>query len=107
MKRESILQLPPGVLAELRKRIFEANFSCFHGHSAWLNAQGFAISKSALHRYAQTYKSSIKASAICGPHGAIQLKLECLELAAMLSQADEPSKAMAVADELLLWVLAC
>lgn len=49
--------LPKPVLEELHERLRHVAYGGFVEHSAWLEQQGYIVSKSAIHRYAQELKA--------------------------------------------------
>lgn len=59
--RSKVLQLPDPVKAWLDTALAENNFSDYELLSAELEARGFQISKSALHRYGQDFESRLSA----------------------------------------------
>lgn len=46
-----VYTLPPELRADLDKRLIDSGFAGYRGLSAWLDEQGYQISKSALHTY--------------------------------------------------------
>lgn len=59
--RSKVANLPKAVKAWLDKALAENSFSEYESLSAELSAQGFSISKSALHRYGQDFESKLSA----------------------------------------------
>ncbi|AMO73836.1 DUF3486 family protein [Pseudomonas citronellolis] len=59
--RSKVASLPAKVKAWLDKALAENNFSDYEALSAELTARGFSISKSALHRYGQTFEDRLAA----------------------------------------------
>lgn len=59
--RSKVASLPKGVKAWLDKALAENGFSEYESLAAELSAQGFSISKSALHRYGQDFESKLSA----------------------------------------------
>ncbi|MBV4522179.1 DUF3486 family protein [Pseudomonas sp. SWRI74] len=59
--RSKVSSLPKAVKAWLDKALAENNFSEYESLASELMAQGFAISKSALHRYGQDFESKLSA----------------------------------------------
>jgi len=59
--RSKVTSLPKAVKAWLDKALAENNFSEYETLSIELSAKGFAISKSALHRYGQDFESKLSA----------------------------------------------
>lgn len=64
-KRSGVLDLPPAVRGWLEQALIEGNFTGYQALEAALREQGYALSKSAIHRYGQPLQrrlSAIKAS---------------------------------------------
>lgn len=59
--RSKVASLPKAVKAWLDKALAENSFSEYESLAAELLAQGFSISKSALHRYGQDFESKLSA----------------------------------------------
>ncbi|MQU56822.1 DUF3486 family protein [Pseudomonas helleri] len=59
--RSKVASLPKTVKAWLDKALAENGFSEYETLAAELSAQGFSISKSALHRYGQDFESKLSA----------------------------------------------
>lgn len=59
--RSKVASLPKAVKAWLDKALAENGFSEYESLAAELSAQGFSISKSALHRYGQDFESRLSA----------------------------------------------
>lgn len=59
--RSKVANLPKAVKAWLDKALAENSFSEYESLAAELSAQGFSISKSALHRYGQDFESKLSA----------------------------------------------
>lgn len=59
--RSKVAGLPKNVKAWLDKALAENGFSEYESLAAELSAQGFSISKSALHRYGQDFESKLSA----------------------------------------------
>lgn len=57
--RSAIIQLPEAVRLELDRRLVQSGFSGFRELSEWLAEQGFEVSKSAVHRYGQTFEAKL------------------------------------------------
>lgn len=51
--RSTLLSLPEAVRDDLNARLVGSGFQGYEALAEWLTAQGYAISKSALHRYGQ------------------------------------------------------
>lgn len=54
--RSKVGLLPDDVRQELEQRLISRGFGDYEALSAWLAEQGFEISKSALHRFGQTFE---------------------------------------------------
>jgi hypothetical protein len=59
--RSKVTCLPEGIRAELDKRLITTGFSDYSALEAWLQEQGFEISRSAIHRYGQEFEEKIMA----------------------------------------------
>lgn len=59
--RSKVANLPKAVKAWLDKALAENSFSEYESLAVELSAQGFSISKSALHRYGQDFESKLSA----------------------------------------------
>ncbi len=60
--RSAIHTLPPELRDQLNARLVQSGFGGYEALSAWLQAQGFEISKSAVHRYGQALESEYAAA---------------------------------------------
>lgn len=60
-QRSKIITLPDPVLAELNQKLLAGKFCDYSALAEWLQAQGFAISRSALHRYGQNFEERLAA----------------------------------------------
>ena len=104
-KRMSVTTLPKDVLNKLRQRLLQSNFSNYQDHAAWLASMGFVNSKSAIHRYAMEYASSVMAEQGEGASLSVaEVRLRCLEAAAGLEQSSSSADLIEHADHLLKWV---
>ena len=56
-----VLKLPPETRLELDGRIIKDGFGGYQWHCAWLKAQGFDISRSAVQRYGQALSAELPA----------------------------------------------
>ena len=104
-KRMSVITLPKEVLDDLRQRLIQSGFSSYEAHSAWVTSKGFPISKSAIHRYATEYATSVM-SAQDGDTSLspFEARLRCLEVASTLNQSSSSAELIKHADDLLKWV---
>lgn len=59
--RSKVEQLPEAVREELERRLIASAFSGYEQLAAWLAEQGFAISKSSLHRFGSTFEDKLGA----------------------------------------------
>jgi hypothetical protein len=60
-RRSKITLLPPEIKAQFDKLLIEKGFSDYDGIAAWLQEQGYAISRSAAHRYGQEFEEKMAA----------------------------------------------
>ena len=60
-QRSKILTLPDNVKTDLNKKLIEGGFAGYEALSEWLSAQGYEISKSALHRYGSEFEQRLGA----------------------------------------------
>ncbi len=56
-RRSSLLDIPQGIRDDLNGRLLANGFSDYEALAAWLQAQGYEISKSALHRWGQNLEA--------------------------------------------------
>ena len=71
--RSLISNLPEPIKAELDQRLHQSNFSNYEGLAAWLQAQGFEISKSSIHRYGSKLEERMEMLKL-STQGALQMK---------------------------------
>ena len=62
MRRNSIDKLPPFIRRRLQRKLYERGFRWYAELAADLAAQGYAVSKSALHRYGRKLEEAVKAA---------------------------------------------
>lgn len=62
MRRNSIDKLPPEVRKAVRQALYARGFRDYAGLAAELAAKGYAVSKSALHRYGRKLEEAVKAA---------------------------------------------
>ena len=62
MRRNSIDCLSPEVRKAVRKALYARGFRDYAGLAEELAAQGYAVSKSALHRYGRKLEEAVKAA---------------------------------------------
>jgi hypothetical protein len=55
-QRSAVSQLPDAIRAELEQRLIAGGFADYDGLAAWLEKQGYEISRSSVHRYGQTFE---------------------------------------------------
>jgi len=86
-RRPKVTGLPPAVRAELERLLADQTHGGYQALAAWLAGQGYAISKSSLHRYDQRIQRSM---------AAIRASTEAARLIAQTSpdDADEHSAAV-------------
>lgn len=60
--RNAIFTLPPELRDQLNAKLVQSGFGDYTGLSAWLQEQGWEISKSAVHRYGQALASEYEAA---------------------------------------------
>ena len=59
--RSKILSLPDAVRSELERRLIAGGFADYSALSEWLSAQGYAISRAAVHRYGSAFERRVDA----------------------------------------------
>lgn len=59
--RSKITMLPEAIKAEVNRRLIAGNFADYASLAEWLQAQGFEISRSAIHRYGQEFEDKCEA----------------------------------------------
>lgn len=59
--RSKILQLPDDVRQELEQKLIGSGFADYTGLSEWLAGKGYGVSKSALHRFGQSFEDRCNA----------------------------------------------
>ena len=79
-RRSTALDLPIEVRQELEKRLMASAFSDYEGLSAWLAEQGYELSRSAVHRYGQSFEERV---------GALKLATEQARVLVESSPDDE------------------
>jgi hypothetical protein len=84
--RSQIEQLPDVTRAELDKRLVQSAFGGYEMLSQWLSEQGFAISKSSIHRYGSKFEERL---------GALKLATE--QAKAIATAAEDDGNAMSEA----------
>lgn len=57
--RSAVEQLPDAVRRELERRLVAQGFGGYEDLAAWLQEQGFGISKSAIHRHGQRFEDRL------------------------------------------------
>ena len=60
-RRSKVIDLPIEIRQELEKRLMANAFSDYEGLSAWLAEQGYELSRSAVHRYGQSFEDRVGA----------------------------------------------
>lgn len=99
--------LPEVVRAELHKRYLEHHHLTINDHLRWIVKQGYAVSRSSLHRYLVTHKDAMLAAKL--EHDVLvkseaATRLRCLELAAQSYRGDDQTELLGLADGLLEWI---
>ncbi len=102
-RRDKASELPPEIKQQLHLRLVASNFGDYTAHADWLAQQGFEVSKSALHRYAQQHEATIRGDVAAGEASQSELRMRCLEVTASIGGADE-CDLMRRAESLLAWV---
>jgi len=92
-RTSSIDHLPDDLKEQLVHRLFDSKFSDYEGHEEWTASQGFRVSKSAIHRYAQAIERQLADPA---------LRLSCAQVAARYSDGDS---IIENSSRLLVWVV--
>jgi Bacteriophage Mu, Gp27 len=59
-RRSAIYDLPPDIKAALDKRLVTAGFQRYEELADWLGEMGYAVSKSAVHRYGQGFGEQLE-----------------------------------------------
>src|SRR5574337_2132838 len=103
-KRDKTSELPSDIKEQLHQRLIASNFGDYTAHSAWLLERGFAVSKSALHRYAQEHESAISVASACDDGPPQEIRMRCLEVAATLGASNE-TELLRRAQTLMSWVV--
>lgn len=60
-RRSKVIDLPIEIRQELERRLMANAFSDYEGLSAWLAEQGYELSRSAVHRYGQSFEDRVGA----------------------------------------------
>lgn len=79
-RRSKVIDLPIEVRQELERRLMANAFSDYEALSAWLADQGFEVSRSAVHRYGQSFEERV---------GALRLATEQARVLVEASPDDE------------------
>lgn len=61
MRRSAVSQLPEAVRCELEQKLISNSFSKYTELAAWLNENGYEVSRSSVHRYGSQFESRIEA----------------------------------------------
>ncbi len=83
-KRSTVFSLPAAARVELDRRLAEGSFSDYTGLVEWLDSKGFAISRSALHRYGSELERRID-----------QVREATMQAEALVAAAPDDAGAMA------------
>jgi len=60
-QRSKVITLPEEILAELNQKLLTGKFCDYTALAEWLQAQGYDISRSSLHRYGQDFEERLSA----------------------------------------------
>lgn len=60
-QRSAVLALPEPIRKELEQKLIRNGFAGYRELTDWLEAKGFEISKSAIHRYGQRFEDRVEA----------------------------------------------
>ncbi|EKC6284937.1 phage protein Gp27 family protein [Proteus mirabilis] len=87
---QTVNQLPDHIKQELNKKLTENSFSGYVQLAEWLNAMGYAVSKSSVHRYAERRQLSLIADSDAPgtTAGILDIKIRCLDIAARCLKND-------------------
>lgn len=99
--------LPEAVRAELHKRYLEHPHLTINDHLRWIVKQGYAVSRTSLHRYLVTHKDAMLAAKLEQDilvKSKEATRLRCLELAAQSYRGDDQAELLGRAEGLLEWV---
>ena len=99
-RKFAINSLPADVRAELSENYHKYPAWTLTDHVDWLIGRGYAVSRSAVHRY---LSPKAEDSAKPEPH-AEQLRLRCLEVAASIYKGEDSAELKALAESLIAWV---
>lgn len=104
----TVYTLPPLVRQELTRRLLATGFGNYQNLEAWLAEQGYAISKSALHRFGTQLRDNpaslhtTEIEAVADQSAKLpELRMRCIESAAMSGAED----VLDTAQGYLNWVL--
>lgn len=75
-QRSSVYELPPAVRAEVERRLTDAGFGGYQKLATELQARGFSVTKSALHRFGQKLEERVKLAAAA--HLVLDSRLQAL-----------------------------
>ncbi|MNC59610.1 hypothetical protein D3C75_1094300 [compost metagenome] len=99
--------LPEAVRAELHKRYLEHPHLTINDHLRWIVEQGYAVSRSSLHRYLVTHKDAMLTAKLEQDilvKSEEATRLRCLELAAQSYRGDDQAELSGLAEGLLEWI---
>jgi len=100
-RKFSVQYLPGDILSKLNRRLIESDFSEVDSHVHWLHEQGFAISRSSLHRYGVTVRNKHEHEK--GNPALTEARIQCLKIAASQCAGASPEELTEYADYLLKW----
>lgn len=72
--RSKVLDLPTEVKEELDRRLVAGGFQNYSGLAAWLAEQGYELSRSAVHRYGQTFEERLGALRVVGEQAKMVMR---------------------------------
>lgn len=102
-----LYNLPEAVRAELHKRYLERQHLTINDHLRWVVEQGYAVSRSSLHRYLATHKDGMVAAKLEQANlvrAEEATRLRCLELAAQSYRGGDQAELLSQAEGLLKWI---
>lgn len=101
MKRHIAEKLPPALLQELNSKLVDNGYGNYEALAFWLKSNGHNVSKSSIHRYAQTLKAAADHTAPTSGIRDVFLRMRCVESSVAVTPA---CKVLDFASELFFWV---
>ena len=92
-RRDFTQYVPTEVVAQLRGWLIESNFTNYETHTLRLSEMGYAVSKSAVHRFGREVQDELK--------NDVDLRMRCVESASRMAAPDQVYE---ISERLLLWV---